>query len=92
MVSPSSRREIFVLGDRRFEQDGRVREEGKLGSNNDYGVCQNPATKQLEIIDTENNSRAPINRGDSLVGGNLANNPTAFDVVIIYGNLTESAS
>jgi hypothetical protein len=32
----------------------------KLGSNNAYEVYQNPATGQLEIIDTKNNSRALV--------------------------------
>jgi len=42
-------------------------------------VHQNPATRQLEIIDTENNPQAPVNREDSLVGRNRAFNSTALD-------------
>jgi hypothetical protein len=49
----------------------------KLGSNNDHEVYH-PATGQLEIIDTENNSRALVDKEDSLVGRNRAFNSTAI--------------
>lgn len=43
----------------------------KLGSNNAYEVYQNPATGQLEIIDTRNNSRALVDKEDrGRIGGN----------------------
>jgi hypothetical protein len=43
----------------------------KLGSNDAYEVYQNPATGQLEIIDTKNNSRALVDKEDrGQIGGN----------------------
>lgn len=43
----------------------------KLGSNNAYEVYQNPVSGQLEIIDTENNSRALVDKEDrGQIGGN----------------------
>jgi hypothetical protein len=45
----------------------------KLGSNDAYEVYQNPATGQLEIIDTENNSRALVDKEDrGQIGGSGA--------------------